>query len=126
MRHLPHLFLHPGHWTSTMPLSYARFVNVCEERVVHDSAVHVNVSDSRGSRAYSMEAEAEEDERESCLELDSDEDEAWSAFVALDVTRRTSPRIRLIRAEAARFRCENGSLRASLGAREYIRGIGVQ
>lgn len=48
-----HLFLHPGHWTITIPLVYALFVNVCDERCPHPSTVHVNVNDSLGSSGFS-------------------------------------------------------------------------
>lgn len=42
--------MHPGHCTSTIPRSYARFVNVCVERVPSQSgAVHVKVKLSLGS-----------------------------------------------------------------------------
>ena len=42
-------FLHPGHWTITIPFSYARLVNVCEERWEQSGTVQVNVMANLGS-----------------------------------------------------------------------------
>lgn len=43
------LFLQFGHWTRTIPFSYACFVNSCVDRSQQFSTVQVNVIDSLGS-----------------------------------------------------------------------------
>lgn len=47
------LFLHPGHWTKTIPFSYDRFENSCVDRSLQFGTVHVNVMDRRGSTGSS-------------------------------------------------------------------------
>lgn len=56
-KHETDRFLQPGHSTRTIPLSYARFVNVWVDRSWHSPAVHVKVRESRGSRTSSLISE---------------------------------------------------------------------